>query len=444
MSLLEGALGPPSKFSEGGSAMLRRTITTAGLVLMFGGIAEASSGYYHNVELVGRFLAEGPTYAVTVQGDYAYVCAGRALVVLDVSDPSSPTKVSQEFLPAIVHSVYVLGSYAYVADRENGLRIIDISDPTHPVELGFCETGGRVYGIYVSERYAYVVGAGIGFRIIDISDPTHPSEIGFCETRSRTCSIYVSGRYAYVADGYEGLRVIDISDPTSPLEVGYYDTGDHASGVYVSGSYAYIADGDDGLRIIDISDPTTPSEVGYYDTWGNAWGVYVSGSYAYVADGYEGLRVIDISDPTSPLEVGYYDTGGHAFGVYVLGSYAYVADSDDGLHILRFIGAEPLEVRGFETVLPEEYALYQNRPNPFNPVTVIGYDLPEGAEVRLEIYNLLGQRVRSLVNGWQGAGCYKVVWDGRDDEGEEVSAGIYLYRLEAGKLSKARKMVLVK
>ena len=151
---------------------------------------------------------------------------------------------------------------------------------------------------------------------------------------------------------------------------------------------------------------------------------------------------IDISDPTSPQEVGFYDTGSYAKGVYVSGSYAYVADGEDGLYILRF--RVPLEVCSSEVGLPSRYKLYQNRPNPFNPVTVIEYELPEDAEVKLGIYDLLGQRVRELVCGRQKAGYYTVRWDGRDDEGREVSAGIYLYRLEAGSFVKTRKMVLVR
>ena len=170
--------------------------------------------------------------------------------------------------------------------------------------------------------------------------------------------------------------------------------------------------------------------------------MHVSGSYAYVADGGDGLRIIDISDPKNPYEVGHYETGSYAKGVYVSGKYAYVADREDGLYILRF--RMPLGVRSSEVGLPLRYELYQNRPNPFNPVTVIEYDLAEGTEVRLEVYNSVGQSVRVLVDVWQGAGSYRAIWDGRDDEGGEVSAGIYFYRLEAGRFVKTRKMVLVR
>jgi hypothetical protein len=84
-----------------------------------------------------------------------------------------------------------------------------------------------------------------------------------------------------------------------------------------------------------------------------------------------------------------------------------------------------------EQELPRVYALSQNFPNPFNPETTISYDLPEVADVRLVIYDLVGRKVRVLVHSYQQPGRYEVVWDGRETEGREVASGVYLYRLEA-------------
>jgi hypothetical protein len=95
-------------------------------------------------------------------------------------------------------------------------------------------------------------------------------------------------------------------------------------------------------------------------------------------------------------------------------------------------------------VLPEAFSLDPNYPNPFNPATTIRYALPEGSEVRLVVYNLLGQQVRALVQGRQEAGYYRVTWDGRDAADRPVSSGVYLYRLEAGGVVQTRRMLLLK
>ena len=97
-----------------------------------------------------------------------------------------------------------------------------------------------------------------------------------------------------------------------------------------------------------------------------------------------------------------------------------------------------------DDALPTDYALHPAYPNPFNPVTTLRYDLPRRAEVALTIYDILGREVRTLVQGEQAPGYQSVVWDGTDGDGNPVASGVYLYRLEAGGFTQARKMVLLK
>ena len=320
------------------------------VVIIAGGIGMGHAEESLNVELVGRALVEGSSRAAFLQGDYAYLCAGKTLVILDITDPSSPVRVGLHDNRIGAEDVYVSGSYAYVVDSWEGVHILDVSDPTSPVEVGFFKTRPYVKSVYVSGSYAYVInGYYGGLRILDVSDPMSPSEVGFYGTPPGSHEVYVSGSYAYVANKDKGLRVIDVSDPSSPSEVGFYDT--HcAYGVYVSGPYAYVADQNDGLRIIDVSDPTSPSEVGVCDTQHWATKVSVSGSYAYVADWGGGLRIIDISDPTSPVETGSYRTPGWGLDVVMRGSYAYLATGWGGLRIYDVSDStSPLEVGSYDT-----------------------------------------------------------------------------------------------
>jgi len=97
------------------------------------------------------------------------------------------------------------------------------------------------------------------------------------------------------------------------------------------------------------------------------------------------------------------------------------------------------------TTVPREFQLLQNYPNPFNPTTVIRFALPVSSPVKITIYNTLGEQVRTVANGKFRAGLHEVVWDGRDDGGNAVSSGIYLYRLSVpGKYSAVKKLLLVK
>jgi hypothetical protein len=94
--------------------------------------------------------------------------------------------------------------------------------------------------------------------------------------------------------------------------------------------------------------------------------------------------------------------------------------------------------------VPQNFFLSQNYPNPFNPATTISYGLPADAHVKVEIYNLLGQNVRTLVDELQSAGYKAIIWDGRDDSGNHVSTGVYFYRIDAGDFQASRKMLLIK
>jgi hypothetical protein len=105
---------------------------------------------------------------------------------------------------------------------------------------------------------------------------------------------------------------------------------------------------------------------------------------------------------------------------------------------------EGLTSLGSLTTLPLRFSIHQNYPNPFNPSTSIGYELPKSSMVLLVVYNLLGQKVKTLVDGSIEAGRHRTEWNSRNDRGEPVASGIYIYRFEAGDYRKTMKMILFK
>jgi hypothetical protein len=97
-----------------------------------------------------------------------------------------------------------------------------------------------------------------------------------------------------------------------------------------------------------------------------------------------------------------------------------------------------------EELLPGEFRLSQNYPNPFNPMTEIQYYLPIRSHVTIDIFNVLGRRVRSLVDREESAGSYSVSWDGTDLSGKRVASGVYLYRFQTDNHMDTKRMVLLK
>jgi hypothetical protein len=99
---------------------------------------------------------------------------------------------------------------------------------------------------------------------------------------------------------------------------------------------------------------------------------------------------------------------------------------------------------GVNSGLPRVYSLGQSYPNPASGAMRIAYTLPKETRVRLNVYNVAGQLVRSVKDGVEKPGAYQASWDGKDQNGRRVSSGVYLYRMEAGEFQKTMKLVVVK
>ena len=143
---------------------------------------------------------------------------------------------------------------------------------------------------------------------------------------------------------------------------------------------------------------------------------YIAGDVielAYFSDGMEYKVKADLSD--------------NQYGNLVEMSFGTMTISNDGMN-------------------PTEFGITTNYPNPFNPSTTIEYNVEASGHVSLKIYDLMGRLVRTLVNDYKESGRldYKVVWDGRDDRGQQVSAGLYLYTLKSNGMTSHAKMVLMK
>ena len=144
--------------------------------------------------------------------------------------------------------------------------------------------------------------------------------------------------------------------------------------------------------------------------------------------GYYRLRFNELtgdSDVTSSFKLDIYSDG-----------YLFWSDT---LSLEIFLGIDS-EL----SLFPNEYKLHQNYPNPFNPITTLRYQIPHASEVRIVIYDILGQHVITLVDEQQQAGFKAVIWDSRNKAGQNVSVGMYFYRLEAENYIRTRKMILLK
>ena len=130
------------------------------------------------------------------------------------------------------------------------------------------------------------------------------------------------------------------------------------------------------------------------------------------------------------------------FGCVLSPSYCWGYDID--LWVGAVHSADVVNIDNYNVIFPERLRIYNAYPNPFNPITSLSYDLPEEGLVNITIYDMMGRIVKTLVNGSQTAGFKSVQWNATNDRNEPVSAGLYLYTIQAGEFRQTKKMVLLK
>ena len=380
---------------------------------------------------------------VAAAGDYAYVAGGTfGLLVVDISVPAYTTTVGVYDPVGGVTDVVLQGDYAYSASGSPGLEIVDISDPTDPALVGSVDPFGSSVAVAVSGNWAYLAAGTWGVQVIDISDPAVPVQRATLSITGTPYGLTVAGSHLYIACNGR-LHVADISNPLAPVLVGLLPLPGTGDDVTVADGLAFISGREDGLHIVDIANPTAPVMVSTLRTPGEVCDAAVDGDVVYIADYAGGLEIADISDPAAPRLVGTRDTPNHtALGVALAGDRVCIADWVGGFHVAwrqcDAVAAQP------DLPAPTAASL-QAYPNPFNPRTTFVFTLPGAPAATLRVYDVAGRLVRTLLeNGDVGTTQATVDWDGRDDAGRTVAAGIYIGRLESGGHTATTAVVLVK
>ncbi len=218
----------------------------------------------------------------------------------------------------------------------------------------------------------------------------------------------------------------------------------------------------DGLDDLDFSKPPV-SPSGYVSlAMRNSEGKLAADYRSHSSDGYVWDLDMVSSQPNIPISIVFTKFGGidRSFKIYLLDNklervydmtgqseYSFTLGKTENTRSFRLIvGGDDFAERHLNGVplVPVEYSVSQNFPNPFNPSTTIQYSLSHSGAATVEIFNILGQKIRTLVNEFQSIGHYSVLWDGRDAAQTSVSSGVYYYRVHCNDFSSVKKMTLIK
>ena len=269
-------------------------------------------------------------------------------------------------------------------------------------------------------------------------NPTYGQEIatGLCG-----CLGYVNGA---VVDGNEvtfTIRMLD-NEPIRGIELDiYHDSAD------------LVYDGlDKGDKLENVTDeegnPRTMTLLGNYLEDHLKVLAYSTSRARTAGDGTEGDLIhvtYELADGASlPDQVTFYfglaNLPGTSMDPELLNVVCGYPDADNPVAV----STSAMGIDGNETI-PDEFALNQNYPNPFNPSTQISFDVPQGGEhIMLNIYNILGQNVSTLVTGIMNPGTYTMEWNATDEAGNPVASGIYFYELRSSSFTARKKMLLIR
>lgn len=399
-------------------------------------------------------LANNKIFALSSSGDF---------YVLD----SGPT-------PGQINS-YLLGGARFIVDGNlmakygvsSTVSLYLIDSNYQPVYIGdipesVLQSNGRYSDVHFRSNLLIIPAAPRDLRVYDISDPYNPVLVNSYVLPPLTRDVVFEEDLAvfYTQFPTIGLVTFDLNT-LSPLDSLTF-VGQSFGNLEISGDKIFMLEGSlsgTNVQIVDASQPDDLQLAGVINVEPVLPGMGFDQpilEMSALGDTLllglkDGIVVYDVGDPHNPREIAGRRSGLEVLGMAWEGPLLYMVERGDtefgaGYYVLEYdstitgFGDKPPTVS-----LPSDFKLYQNYPNPFNPTTTISWQLPVASQVELTIYNLLGQKIRTLVDGRQPAGFHQVEWDGRDDAGRQVASGVYFYRLTTvDGFRQSRKMLLLK
>jgi len=277
-------------------------------------------------------------------------------------------------------------------------------------------------------------------RLYSINNSTQISEIGSYDDVGYKTAFEANNGFIYYAIYQEGIKIIDIENPE---RIDFYPIEEFIGGMKINDNILYVSS-ENEILLLDITDPTSivfVTSIQPHEDSEFIAPVIIDGNDLIIADAsWNEISVFDISIPSIPTLIESYSGCREVREMLLIDNYLLTGNNRSGFAIITLDGL--LESNENE-IIPNSFNL-KNYPNPFNPTTNINFSLQSNTEVELSIYNIKGQKVRTLVDGNIEKGDHSVMWNGSDESGNPVSSGIYLYKLKTKDNQKTNRMLLLK
>lgn len=424
-----------------------------------------------NIEIANWHNTWNTYKGLAIKNNYLYVTSWYSLDVIDISDPTNPIQISSTQSLSYLSEIIIEGNYAYVG-AESGLMTYDISDPVSPNLISNTQMHTIDYDLEKHHNYIYGIGmdfSGEWLTITDVSDVTNPVielQLHDNDTLNNIWDLTINQDLMYIADAnwntnwtsYSGgLRIYDIVNPIVPTYIAVCnpDTTTQYNSITLKDNVAYlsgVSTNNDGYVypetfVINISEPTDPVLIQTYEDPIRVQKAVINGDYRYTGgwlySDWNGEAIYDISTSENPILVDYIeDHSGVCYDIIVKNGYIYSAKGQCiNVYYTDYYNAS-IDNNTVPTVNKPE--LSQNYPNPFNPTTTIQFSIPTNSDTELTIYNIKGQKIKTLLSDSLTKGAHSCIWNGQDSNGKVCSSGLYLYKLSTEQTSVTKRMILIK
>jgi hypothetical protein len=426
---------------------------------------------------ISSFEPGGFVEAMDVQGDLLALALGDdGLAVWDISSLTSPQCISQESPEGSPQDVLMAPEgWIYEAAGDAGLRLWD-ADLTPAEPLAQLDTPGWANALALSSTWVYLADGFEGVCIYDRSSSPQVAFVVPTEDYAGAMAVNAAGEL-FVSQGESGFIHLMVEGWGAPQVYGPTATQNYAYDLSAGGDLLLVCEGLDGFELFDVLNPASPQLFSSCQPAGGAWCAYLEGTTAYVGAGPDGIEVFDLSDPQAPVSIGsvegvswvqslrsggngcliacsginglyaidtsqmppavhdHYDTPGIARRASALNMTLVCADEMDLCLCDMLVGVKDPD-RG----QPATFAFGEPFPNPFNPSTTISFSLVSQSRIEVSIFDLMGRRVTSLLDGKLNPGEHRLIWQ---PEGK-VSAGMYFVSLKVGDQRSVHPLVYLK
>ena len=390
--------------------------------------------------------------------DYAYVSSMQGVTILDVSAPEDSYVIGSYPYIQWSEDILIEDNFAYVACNY-GLVVLNISNPENPYPVS--DYQGSITRLAKKDNLIFAVENIWGIiRVYDVGNLSNIQYIGYYDFAENPNALSVKDNLLFIADANEhnylinyngGLRIIDISNPTNLQLIATInpDTTRYYRSVAVKDDYVFMGSNESGIYVFDVSNPMQPNQINYIESNRSSIDMEVQNEYLY-----NGVQIFDISDIFNIVLVDSCTSvsgGGVPWSIAVDGNYIYEASSYSVNIYYSSVIITEIDEEFNDNINSNKINLYQNYPNPFSTSTTIYFSLKtENTEdIEISIYNIKGQlvkqfKIQSPIKLGTKFKINQVAWEGKDDKGNELSSGIYFYKLSTQDKTFIKKMILMR